>query len=184
MRVLGIDPSLTATGLASSIGWAVTVGRPGHRDDTWPQRLVRINLTAAEVITFVPRDVGLVVIEGPSYSRGADPSAFDRAALWWLIYRGCHLRELPVAVVTAGQLKVYATGKGTAGKGAIIDAVARRWPAYATNGDDNACDAVVLMAMGCDWAGQPLCDMPQTHRRALERVAWPENTNRKDSTDG
>ena len=174
--VIGIDPSLTATGIASEAGWTHCAGMPGHRGDTYRQRLGRINAIASEAVNCVHHSVtGLVVMEGPAYSRGADPSAFDRAALWWLIYRGCHMRDIPVAVVTPAQVKVYATGKGNIrGKGPVVDAVARRFPQYDTEGNDNICDAIVLLAMGLDHLGRPLADLPATHRRALERVDWPE----------
>lgn len=99
---------------------------------------------------------------------------WDRAYLWWLFYEFCSHHQFPVAVVTPSQRMLYATGRGLASKGAVIDAVARRWPQYVTEGDDNAADAVVLMAMGLDWSGRPLTPMPATHRRALDKVAWPD----------
>lgn len=172
-HVLGIDPSLTATAVASSAGWVEVVGAKGKADATYPDRLARINLLAGQVCNLTRLDTELVLVEGPSY-RSTDPSAFDRAALWWLVYRGLHLREIPVAVITPSQRMVYATGRGNVKKGAVIDAVARRWPLFQTGGDDNAADAVVLMAMGLDRLGTPLAPMPVTHRRALEKVAWPE----------
>lgn len=177
-RVLGIDPSLTATGIASSNGWVEVVGLAGHRGDDYPARCDRIRAVKLGVADLVNISVetSLAVIEGPSYG-SKDPSFFDRAGLWWEVYRYCRYCSIPVAVVTPTQRMVYATGKGQAAKGAIIDAVARRWPQYETGGDDNAADAVVLMAMGCDWLGEPLTPMPATHRRALDKVAWPEVTH-------
>jgi crossover junction endodeoxyribonuclease RuvC len=70
----------------------------------------------------------------------------------------------------------YATGKGAATKNLIVDAVARRWPTWPTNGDDNAADAVVLMAAGRDWLGHPLTTLPKTHRDALDKAIWPTTT--------
>lgn len=179
IRVLGIDPSLTATAVASSIGWVEVTGLKGKRTDGYPERLTRIRGVHTHFCDYLRHD--LVVIEGPSY-RSTDPSAFDRAALWWLIYRTLASEEIPVAVVPPTLRAMYATGKGNAGKGAVIDAVARRWPQFATNGDDNAADAVVLLAMGLDQIGQPLSPMPATHRRALERVTWPEIPGRDPET--
>ena len=37
---------------------------------------------------------------------------------------------------------VEAKGKGTAGKGAVIDQVSRRFPTWTTEGDDNAADVL------------------------------------------
>jgi len=112
-------------------------------------------------------------MEGPSY-RSADPSVWDRAFLWWVIYSALHSeRGIPVAVAAPALRAMYATGKGNASKNAVVDAVARRWPHIPTGGDHNVCDAIVLMAMGCDRLGHPLTPVPATHRRALDRVAWP-----------
>jgi crossover junction endodeoxyribonuclease RuvC len=68
---------------------------------------------------------------------------------------------------------LYATGKGNAAKGAVIDAVTRRFPDWATEGNDNAADAVALMAAGRDWLGHPITDLPKTHRAALDKATWP-----------
>jgi crossover junction endodeoxyribonuclease RuvC len=174
-RVLGIDPSLTATGIASSAGWTEVVGSVGVRTDGYPERHQRLRAVRAKVIQLlpqVPAVIDLVVMEGPAYSRSS-PSAFDRAALWWDLYSRLAGRHIPVAVVAPTSRAMYATGRGNAGKGAVVDAVARRWPLYATEGNDNKADAVVLMAMGLDWLGHPLCPMPKPHRRALDKVAWP-----------
>lgn len=54
-----------------------------------------------------------------------------------------------------------------------ITAVSRRWPDWTTEGNDNAADAVVLMAAGRDWLGAPITDMPKTHRAALDKAVWP-----------
>lgn len=173
-RVLGIDPSLTATAVASSAGWVEICGRAGKRTDGYPERLDRLAdvLHDAKVIISGGSMIELAVIEGPAYSR-SDPSMFDRAWLWWQLYRHMLSCGIPIAVVTPNQAKQYATGKGNAAKGAVIDAVARRWPAYATAGDDNACDAVALLAMGLDYLGRPLAVMPAAHRQVLAKVTWP-----------
>ena len=172
-HVIGIDPSLTATAIASSAGWVEVVGEPGKRTDGYRERFNRINSVYGEARNWLSSNTELVVIEGPSL-RSADPSVWDRAYLWWLFYEFCSHHQFPVAVVTPSQRMLYATGRGLASKGAVIDAVARRWPQYVTEGDDNAADAVVLMAMGLDWSGRPLTPMPATHRRALDKVAWPD----------
>ena len=172
-HVIGLDPSLTAAGLASSRGWTDVVGMPGKRHMTYDERHNRLHEVLNQITNLIPADTALVVIEGPSYGSN-DPSAFDRAALWWRLYDRLHHREIPVAVVPPSIRMLYATGKGRANKGAIIDAVARRWSAWATGGDDNIADAVVLMALGRDQLGAPVAPVPAAHRAALTKVAWPE----------
>lgn len=174
-HVLGIDPSLTATAVASSVGWVEITGAKGKADATYPDRLARINKAYAAIMGLIKPGTELVVIEGPAYSR-VNGGAWDRAFLWWLIYRHCAYQEIPVAVVPPNLRAQYATGKGNGSKGAVIDAVARRWPGYGTGGDDNAADAVVLMAMGLDKLGTPISIMPVSHRRALDKVEWPVAT--------
>lgn len=116
----------------------------------------------------------MVCIELPAFSR-AGGGTLERSSLWWLVARSLRRREVPVAEVFAQQRMTYATGKGSAGKGAIVDAVARRWPQFETGGDDNLADAAVLAAMGADRLGHPLAPMPLTHRKALDKVRWPES---------
>ncbi|NUS59160.1 MAG: hypothetical protein HOV66_30530, partial [Streptomycetaceae bacterium] len=78
-----------------------------------------------------------------------------------------------VVEVTTGGVKKYATGKGNAGKDEVLAAVVRRYPDVEVS-NNNEADALVLRAMGCDHLGQPLAVVPQTHRAALDKVAWPQ----------
>jgi Holliday junction resolvasome RuvABC endonuclease subunit len=180
-RVLGIDPSLTATGIACSDGWTKTIGEPGKKIMTYLERYDRARRVLSGVLEIVRGNsrlysrpvTHLIVIEGPSY-RSGDPSAFDRAGLWWHLFHQLTVMNLPIAVAAPTVRAKYATGKGTAGKGAVIDAVARRFPDFETNGDDNVCDAIVLMAIGRDKLGHPIVSMPQAHRAVLDSVAWPD----------
>lgn len=178
LTVVGIDPSITATGIASSRGWCHTVGYTNKRRPfTKLPHCDRLD-AALGVLRNVLVNVGrpdLAVIETPALSRTGG-GAHERGWLWWEIYRHLTAAEIPIGLVSTNQRMLYATGKGTAGKSVVVDAVARRWPAWATNGDDNAADAVVLMAAGRDWAGQPICPMPKTHRAAIERATWPTHT--------
>ena len=176
-RVVGLDLSLTATGIASSAGWCRLVGHPSRRPGTGitqlplPQRLEALR----DLVYRVTRDIGaldLAVIEAPAVSRSGG-GAHERGWLWWRIYGYLADAEIPVATMTPGQLKTYATGKGNGTKSAVVDAVARRWPDWETGGDDNLADAVVLMAAGMDQLGYPVAPMPRAHRAVLERVTWP-----------
>jgi crossover junction endodeoxyribonuclease RuvC len=81
--------------------------------------------------------------------------------------------HIPVVEVNSSSRMRYATSKGAASKGAIIDAVARRLPMFETKGDENLADAAILCAMGRDHLGEPLAPMPATHRAALGAVKWP-----------
>jgi Holliday junction resolvasome RuvABC endonuclease subunit len=179
VRVVGVDISLTATGIASSLGWCKVVGRTAV---TKAPLLIRMGMVD-ELCAAILRHVGvpdLVVIEGPAFSRTGG-GALERHALWWLVVRSLIGRDIPVAEVSPPTRCRYATGKGAAQKTAVVDAVARRLPQYATHGNDNLCDAVILAAMGADWLGSPLTVMPKAHREALSVVRWPQVGTREET---
>ena len=115
----------------------------------------------------------MAVIETPAYAQSGG-GAHERGWLWWEVYQRLTSREVPIALVTPQQRMLYATGKGAGGKGGVIDAVARRWPAFTTNGNDNLADAVALMAAGMNALGHPLAEMPKANRAALDAVKWPQ----------
>jgi crossover junction endodeoxyribonuclease RuvC len=176
--VVGIDPSLTGTGIASSNGWCEVIGykRPRAKDPGITQlphgeRLAAMRALLHQVLNTVGTPA-LAVIELPAVSRSGG-GAHERGWFWWQIYNHLTASEIPVGLLSPNQRALYATGKGTAAKGAVIDAVTRRFPDWATEGNDNAADAVALMAAGRDWIGQPITDMPKTHRAALDKAVWP-----------
>lgn len=176
-RVLGLDLSLSNTGLAgtaldldgSQLGWTEPIKPPaGLRG---PERLLWFRQCIG---TGYLSSLDLAVIEGPSYGnqgQGRQSGHHERAGLWWAIRTLLHTRGVPTAVVAPATLKRYATGKGNAGKTDVVLAAARRFPWFA-GGDDEA-DALVLAAMGADRLGTPLTEMPKTHRAALDAVDWP-----------
>lgn len=172
LRVVGIDPSLTASGIADSAGYCDVLGRPGITSLPLPQRVAAMDRLVQEILNAAGA-ADVYVIEGPAFSR-VGGGAVERHALWWLLVRRLHRAEQHVAIVTPNVRARYATGKGNAPKTAVVDAVARRLSMFDTGGNDNACDAAVLCAMGCDQYGVPLAAMPATHRDALNKVAWPE----------
>ncbi|MDT0377300.1 hypothetical protein RM572_00730 [Streptomyces sp. DSM 42041] len=175
--VVGVDSSLTATGLASSRGWCNVTGHTDKKNPLTkmphPARLAAMRLVRDDVLHHIGRP-DLAVLETPAPSRSGGGS-HERAWLWWELYAHLTDQEIPVALVSTNQRMLYATGKGAASKSAVVDAVARRWPAWITGGDDNAADAVVLMAAGRDWLGHPLTTMPKAHRAAITKATWPDH---------
>ncbi|WP_432185435.1 hypothetical protein [Streptomyces tendae] len=176
--VVGVDPSLTGTGIASSNGWVEVHGykRPRAKDPgitqlPHPERIQAMR----DLLALVTTTIGypdLAVIELPAVSRSGG-GAHERGWFWWQLYHHLTLNEVPVALMAPNARALYATGKGNAAKGAVIDAVSRRYPAWTTDGNDNAADAVALMAAGRDWLGHPLTQLPKTHRAALDKATWP-----------
>ena len=184
-HVIGLDTAIgsktsSGTGIASSTGWCEPVGYCDKKQpfSKLPHRERLIVLTdLANRITLTIGQPDLVVMELPAPSR-AGGGAHERAWLWWELYRWLDRHDIPVGLMTPNQRMLYATGKGAADKKVVVDAVARRWPAWTTGGDDNLADAVVLMAAGMDHLDCPITLMPQANRTALDKTLWPEQVGR------
>jgi Holliday junction resolvasome RuvABC endonuclease subunit len=172
LTALGLDLSLTGSGIASSSGWCKLVGRDGITTLPLAERVQAVQTLAAGIYGMAAGH-DLIVIERPAFSRSGG-GAVERHALWFLVIEYLLANEHPVAEVGPNSRALYATGKGRAGKSAVVDAVARRLSMFDTGGDDNLCDAAVLAAMGADHLGTPLAVMPAAHRKALDAVKWPQ----------
>lgn len=163
--VCGLDLSLVATGTAHQSPVATdtyTVCGEG-------MGVIRLRLLAGK-ISVRCAGVDLVVIEGPSYG-SMGPGFHERAGLHWLVVDRLWIARIPYVIVPPTVVKKYATGKGNANKGAMIDAATRRYPHVQTGGDDNQVDALWLAAMGLDYlTGQHV--VPEAHRAALGSVDW------------
>ncbi|MGO4752209.1 hypothetical protein AB4212_26975 [Streptomyces sp. 2MCAF27] len=175
-RVVGVDTSLTATGLASSEGWCRVIGYPDKNNPitklSYGARLVQMRRVLNAVVTGIGHP-DLAVLERAALAQSGG-GAHERGWLWWRVYEYLTDVGIPVGLVSTNQRITYATGKGTGAKTVVVDQVARRWPQWQTGGNDNACDAVVLMAAGRDWLGKPISLVPKAHRIAVERALWPE----------
>lgn len=190
MQVIGIDLSLTSTGLAvvnhsDVFGTTAAVARVTSDAPKTPrntrtgkpeaptlqQRHDRLQRLTGEVREYCTA-ADLIVIEQPAFSRSTG-SMHDRSGLWWLVVAKLHALDVAVIEVTPTARAKYATGKGNAGKDAVLAAVVRRYADVEVTGNDEA-DALVLAAMGARQLGHPIDDLPRTHLAALEAVRWPE----------
>lgn len=141
MIVVGIDPSLTGTGLAYS-GESEKILTPSA--STIRGQLQRMNTIAARVARHVEPGT-LVVMEGPALGvKGAWRHVV--AGLWWIlaatiVSRGATLIEVPPKT-----LKKFATGNGNADKRAMRDAW--RWHTRQDVADPDRVDALWLREVG------------------------------------
>lgn len=182
MKIIGLDLSLTATGVAIIDNGAVTVttvGSKGAADASLVERLRRLDQLEARIVDAIEASEGplpdLIVIEQPAFSRTTGHH-HDRSGLWWRIVGVAQDFYSDVVEVTPGGLKKYVTGKGNASKDEVLLAVARRFPSVEV-ANNNEADALVLAAMGADHLGSSLVAMPATHRAALDAVRWPEGAD-------
>ena len=170
-RVVGLDLSLTGTGLVTTTA----------RGDTLIQvvsttkleglpRLRKITDVIVEAITDGP-PMDLAVVEGPAYSRALGAGHHESAGLWWKVVDRLDELGIPTGIVPPNVLKKYATGTGTASKPDMRLELYKRTGMDVRN--DNKVDALWLHAMGADHLGRPHLVLPQKHREALGSVAWP-----------
>lgn len=168
-RVIGLDLSLTSTGVATPADRLMTV-----RLANGMRGAERLATLREGILVSVPPLTDLVVIEGPAYSRALGAGHHEAAGLWWQIVCNLHTAGIPYAVVPPTVLKKYATGKGNATKPDMRVALLQRYGCDVR--DDNQVDAWWLRAMGLDYLGCPVVEVPKAHRDALTKVAWPEVT--------
>lgn len=170
-NAIGIDLSLTATGIASSRGWCLKLGVDGITNMPLADRVKALRALRLRLATEIGHP-DIVCIETPALSRSRG-GVFERGWLWFAVAGALVDLEVPIVGVDPGQLKLYATGKGQVPKGEVIVAVTRRWPQFETRGDDNMADATVLAAIGADLLGEPMCPMPAANRAALAKLRLP-----------
>lgn len=178
LKVIGLDVAMGTTGIAGE-GWTDYVKAKGtSQHGRFEQQLIGI----ADHI----RNAAFVVIEGPAFSKN-NQGADALSAMRWMVRHDLWKRNIPYAVVRPDDRIKYAVGttqpkdpetgqrlKGDALKAVVRQAVAKTY-GITTEGTakyDEA-DAYILLAMGLHWLGWPLAVVPDTHRRALDSVRWP-----------
>lgn len=162
-RVLALDLSLTATGIAVPDGTLDTL-RPGITGD---ERLNVLRDDIAQLLDDHKPD--LVTIEGPvTRSQAATAIGMLQGAIRVLLRD--HI--FPYVVVPPATLKTYATGRGNAPKPDLRMALYKRTGLDVA--DDNQVDAAWLRYLGLDLAGHSELTLPASHRRALAKLTLPE----------
>lgn len=192
MIVVGIDPSLTGTGIIvlrnGELGKALTTKNEPKLGTI--ERVRRIyeqinnvieNLSTCYVNAYIGdkrmirwEPPSLIVIEGFSYgSKGR--GVFDIAYLGWRIREELERYrtedDIPWLEVSPSQVKQFATGKGNANKEIVLQQVYKRWGVELT--DNNQADAYVLAQIGRAYLGEVdgLTDFQQKVIRALKKEA-------------
>lgn len=185
MIVVGIDPSLTCTGVATvnaSVrvepgAWFTTRVRTAPTSSDLDEQLRRIQTAAARTLAALPRRVDLVVIEEPS-KRSIDISHNDRVQMYGLVVMKLRERGLPVARVSPKTRAKYATGNGNSRKPEVLAAMRALVAGdfgTALVPDHNVADAVALAAMGARYLGEPVDGLlSPKQEEAYAAVAWPE----------
>lgn len=160
MKVIGLDLSITATGVADRNGVTFLI-KPREVGD---RRLVAIRDAVAVAVA----GGDLVAIEDlPVHAKSAGITGMVHGA----VRAALVMWGIPYVLITPASLKKYATGKGNCGKPEMAVAAFKR--AGIEFADDNQCDAWWLRAMALDHLGVPVAVMPASQRAALNAVNWP-----------
>lgn len=136
-RIVGLDLSLTATGICDERGPRVFSSKKRGMD-----RLCDIRTAIADAVSAPV--ASLVIVEGYSYA--SHNQAHQLGELGGVIRHYLHISGVPYVDVPPATLKKFATGKGNANKSAMGLAAARA--GYDGPGDDNAIDAWWLRQLG------------------------------------
>ena len=170
MLVLGIDPSLTGTGIAAISldldgnvfgATATTLKVPGKVDT-----IDRIFYIARNVTHWVSicsdRNLSNIIIEDlPAMAKGAGHTGQAQGAIRYGISSGSQYNPCQVLALAPATLKKFIAGSGKADKAAVIEAVRERVGHLTTINDDNQGDAMALALYGAGIANHRGPVVPQ-----------------------
>ena len=164
--VIGIDPSLTGTGLAHVDGSTEVIDftRGPLRLITGDHRLLAIANNLAAMLKSTKITPYAVIEDLPKQAKGAGLTGRVQGVVRLILIE----HEIPFLAIVPSTLKMFATGKGTSPKPELRMALFKRTGVDIP--DDNACDAWWLREIGLHKLGFPTIDLPKTHTRALDKV--------------
>lgn len=170
---MGLDLSITSTGICSTTGDTYKVGGVASDGD---RRLVKI--THAIVERLGGRGPDLVVIEdlqARTIGNGVLTHLVHGAVRYELCGEG-----VPYVLVPATTLKLFATGNGHADKADMkMAAYKAAGVEFEKDAGGDQCDAWWLRAAGLDALGYPCFDLPARQRDALHRKVTKARHPRK-----
>ncbi|QFP94628.1 RuvC-like Holliday junction resolvase [Mycobacterium phage LilMcDreamy] len=186
MRILGIDTSLTATGLArvdlavwppsnpprqpvSFVADVARVGAPKPTKDKSKRAMARRVNSLIDQIEWCfahdekPEHVGM---ESLAYGARGEASW----VLPWVFGRVielCEKYDVPLTVVATTARAKFATGKGTASKDQVLAAMIKQFP-DADVSDNNEADALAVAAVVCHKIGLPILPVTKYRNEVID----------------
>jgi len=165
MDVVGVDLSLTSTGVATPSGTsAVSVASTGVA------RLVGIRDSVMSLV--LSCDNPLVMVEGYSFS-SRNSHAHALGELGGVFRVALFEARVPYVDVPPTCRAKFATGKGNAGKSEVVSSVsARTGIVWSGKGAEDMCDAWILQEMGLALLGRARHDWPKENLSALDKIQY------------
>ena len=175
MIAVGVDPSLTCTGVAVIDDGDIRTQRivSPNSGATLLARRTRIRRAIDGILKVIPARVDVTLIEVP-HSRQQFGAQNERIALYWFLVDQLLARG-PVVEVAPSQRAKLASGSGRATKDDVVTALRAAFPA-ARIPDDNVADALGLAWAGARWAGIKTPDYLPGQEEAFARLAWPSRS--------
>lgn len=181
--VIGIDLSLTGTGLAAINAGTGELTTAVHKSpspsiDSLTAHTARHRALVDGIVSqVVAADPVVAAVEGLQFSvKQKDSSLTRRGFLWWAVVEGLCAAGVPTMEIGQSQIKQFATGRGNAKKDEVVAAYASAWP-DAVRGS-NICDradASLAAALVAAWLDVPGLPFSETKVRAklISRLPQP-----------
>ncbi|MBS1674454.1 MAG: hypothetical protein JSS74_10865 [Actinobacteria bacterium] len=187
--VLGVDPSLTVSGVAL-VEWHPGTDFPDPSWSTWRGRAQkpetesvatsyrRMRIMLREILALVPPRLTLSVVEGPSMGSRHAGLADERAGLRWLLVSQLIARGPVVLVSPTSRQALTGVGKISRGtpdseRKALVTAAVRSMLPDVNVPDHNVADSVALAAAGAVAAGADFITYAPKQLAAHSNVPWP-----------
>lgn len=186
--ILGVDPSLTCTGLAKLSITPDGINKQVARITTTPPKdelgvTIQTETVRQQRVSYIRRrivaaahDADLVVIEGLFYDRKTpQASLIDRSWLWGSIIDQLGARRIPWVVINPKKRAKFATDNGNDGKEKVAAGLDRLWRDASHGLDDNEIDALIMATMGAVHKCRrslPLRLM-EHHHTVVSGIDWP-----------
>lgn len=168
-QVVGLDLSLTSTGIAYRDGSVGTIVGPSDLGDRRLTVLKQaVHVAVGDEDAGLGRRADLVAIEDlPTNAKSSGATGMVHGVVRALLLD----LEIPYVVLPPATLKAYSTGRGNVDKTAMAISAYKRVQREFANDDE--CDAFWLRAAALDRLGRPEFDLPAAWRQRLDVVAWP-----------
>lgn len=169
MNYLGIDLSLTGTGLAKFEGTDIITDLCSAVVDCGRKKaLDRVEELVAQVQDFMAKGPTVIALEG--YSMNSIHRSYDIAEATGTLKMALRARpDTTLLIVAPKSLKLYAVGNGNADKKMILEGLKKAFPRRKIT-DHNEADAVYLAMLARDWHRSNRFPLEANRVRSLEKV--------------